>query len=46
VLFNLQTPVNAQEIQIHILKLVSFDVIKTADIYNKIFKFEAETADE
>jgi hypothetical protein len=42
VLFNLKTPVNAQNIEVMILQMVSFDVIRTSALLTKVFKFENE----
>jgi hypothetical protein len=42
VLFNLKTPINALEIEIMILQMVKFDMLKTESLLQKIFKFDVE----
>lgn len=38
-LFNLKTPLNAETVEIAILKMVSFDLLNTEETLKKIFKF-------
>ncbi len=40
VLFNLKTPVNALEIEIMILQMVKFDMLRTDSLLQKIFNFD------
>ena len=42
VLFNLKTPVNALEIEIMILQMVKFDMLRTDSLLQKIFNFDLE----
>jgi hypothetical protein len=43
VLFNLKTPINALEIEIMILQMVKFDMLKTESLLQKIFNFDLES---